>query len=348
MHLYHHRGLGVGTRRALTERESTLSIVDVLQIALTIIGLSAFEVVSSLDNAVVNAEVLGTMSARARRWFLVWGILIAVFLVRGCLPWLIVWATSVDLGPIDALFATLNGDPDAARSVQTSAPILLVGGGVFLVFLFFHWLFLETKDFGLRPERFFLRQGVWFYAVVSLLLAAIVWVSIHRNVYMAFSAVVGSTVFFITHGFRQNAEVAERRMISGGIAMTDVSKLLYLEAIDASFSIDGVLGAFAFTLSVPLILAGNGLGAVVLRRLTVGNIERIKRYRLLKNGAMYSIAILGSIMLLEAFGVHVPSWLAPVSTMAIIGYFFQQSRALARAQAATEKPSSTSAAPHPT
>lgn len=301
-----------------------MSFVELSQIALTVIGLSAFEIVSSLDNAVVNAEVLGTMSARARRWFLLWGILIAVFLVRGGLPWIIVWATSVDLGPADALFATLNGDAEAAARVQASAPVLLVGGGVFLVFLFFHWLFLEDKDIGLRPERFFQRQGVWFYAVVSLLLTAVVWMSIHQNVYMAFSAVVGSTVFFITHGFRQNAEVAERKMLSGGMALSDVSKLLYLEAIDASFSIDGVLGAFAFTLSVPLILAGNGLGAIILRRVTVGNIDRIKRYRLLKNGAMYSIAVLGGIMLGEAFGAHIPSWIAPVSTLSIIAYFFRR------------------------
>ena len=181
--------------------------------------------------------------------------------------------------------------------------------------------------------------GVWFYAVVSILLAAVVWLAIHRNVYMAFAAVVGSTVFFITHGFRQNAELAERRMMTSGIAMADLSKLLYLEAIDASFSIDGVLGAFAFTLSVPLILAGNGLGALVLRWVTVANIERIKRYRLLKNGAMYSIAILGSIMLLDAFGVHVPSWLAPVSTLGVIGYFLR--RAIKQARLSSALPETT-------
>lgn len=309
-----------------------MSFAQLAEIALTVAGLCTFEVVSSLDNAVVNAEVLGTMAPRARRWFLLWGILIAVFAIRGALPWLIVWATNPALGMVGAFVATLSGDVAAARSVQDSAPIVLAGGGVFLVFLFCHWIFLETKEFGLRPERFLQRQGVWFYAVVSLLLTAIVWFAIHRNVYMAFAAVVGSTVFFITHGFKQNAERAEQHLISGGIGMTDLSKLFYLEAIDASFSIDGVLGAFAFTLSVPLILAGNGLGAVVLRRLTVGNIERIKRYRLVKNGAMYSIAILGSAMLLEAFGVHVPSWFAPVSTLAVIGYFLHRSIKAARSR----------------
>ena len=76
---------------------------------------------------------------------------------------------------------------------------------------------------------------------------------------MAFGAVVGSTGFFITHGFKQNAAQMEKRMLEGTTDMSDISKLLYLEVIDTTFSIDGVLGAFAFTLLVPLILVGNGM-----------------------------------------------------------------------------------------
>ena len=79
-------------------------------------------------------------------------------------------------------------------------------------------------------------------------------------------------------------------------------------------------------MSVPLIIIGNGLGAIVLRQLTVGNIERIKKYAYLKNGAMYSILFLGLIMVLDAFGFHIPSWLSPVATAIIVGYFFLKSR----------------------
>jgi len=82
-----------------------------------------------------------------------------------------------------------------------------------------------------------------------------------------------------------------------------------------------VVGAFAFTFSVPLILLGNGLGALVLRHLTVSNIERIKKYKYLKNGAMYSVLFLGLIMVLESFGYDVPAWLSPVVTFAAVGYF---------------------------
>src|SRR5689334_15049281 len=90
--------------------------------------------------------------------------------------------------------------------------------------------------------------------------------------------------FFITHGFKENAARNEKDLMREGLS--DVSKIFYLEVIDATFSIDGVLGAFAFTMSIPLILIGNGLGAIIVRQLTLGNIERVKRYKYLKNGAM--------------------------------------------------------------
>lgn len=290
---------------------------------LTVAGLCLFETVCSIDNAVINAEVLNTMSAKARRWFLFWGMIFAVFAVRGLLPWLIVWAALPQLGPIGSLTATFSSSPEVIAAIEYSSPILLMGGGVFLLFLFLHWLFLETKTFGLPGEKFFMRQGVWFYAIVSLLLMTIVWFSLQINEYMAFSAVVGSSAFFITHGFKQNAEESEKQLVKGN--MSDVSKIMYLEVIDATFSIDGVLGAFAYTLSVPLILIGNSIGALVVRQLTIGNIEAIKKYHYLKNGAMYSVLVLGTVMVLHGFGFHIPNWFSPLATFTIVGFFFYKS-----------------------
>jgi len=298
--------------------------MDWLSLLLIIVGLGLFETISSIDNAIINAEVLSTMQERARKWFLFWGLLFGVFLVRGLLPWLIVWATTPSLGPIGAITATFSSDPRVVEAIDLSAPILLIGGGTFLIFLFFHWIFLEPKNYGLFGERFFHSKGVWFFAVVSVLLSAIVWFALHRNPLMAFGAVVGSTAFFITHGFKQNAEQSERELLKKGLS--DVSKIFYLEVIDATFSVDGVLGAFAFTLSVPLILLGNGLGAIIVRQVTIGNIQRIKRYLYLKNGAMYSILFLGLIMLLDSFGFHIPSWLSPLTTFGVVGYFFYKSK----------------------
>jgi hypothetical protein len=297
--------------------------MDFLSVVLIIAGLCLFETITSIDNAIINAEVLSTMGERARKWFLLWGLIFAVFAIRGLLPWLIVWMSAPSLGPLGALTATFSSDPLVIAAIEHSAPILLVGGGVFLIFLFFHWLFLEEKNYGLRGERYIATQGVWFFAIVAVLLAVIVWFALEKSPMIAFGAVIGSTAFFIVHGFRQNAEAAEKKMLHGN--MSDLSKIFYLEVIDATFSIDGVVGAFAFTMAVPLIIIGNGLGAFVVREMTIRNVDHIKKYIYLKNGAMYSILILGSIMVLDSFGYPIPFWVSPLLTFGIVGWFLLKS-----------------------
>ena len=293
-------------------------------IVLIIAGLVLFETITSIDNAIINAEVLSTMSERAKRWFLTWGLLIAVFAIRGLLPWLMVWLSTQSLGPVEAFTATFSSNPLVLEAIEESAPILLTGGGTFLLFLFLHWLFLEGKNYGLIGERYVATKGVWFFAIVSILLAGLVWFALDEKPLMAFGAVVGSTAFFIVHGFRQNAELAETKMLHSS-GMSDTSKIFYLEVIDATFSIDGVIGAFAFTMSVPLILIGNGIGAFVVRELTIRNVDNIKKYLYLKNGAMYSILFLGIIMIMDSFGVKIPFWVSPVLTFGIVGFFLMKS-----------------------
>jgi hypothetical protein len=300
----------------------------ILSIIITVLGLCLFETISSIDNAIINAEVLSGMGKKARRWFLTWGILVAVFLVRGLLPWLIVWIATPGLGPLEAFAATFSSDPSVHEAIERSRPPLLLGGGLFLVFLFLHWLFMEEKNFGLPHERFFMKGGAWFFAIAAVILALIVKFALDLSDHLAFAAVLGSTAFFITYGFKENAERQEAGLAEA--ALSDISKLLYLEIIDLTFSIDGVLGAFAFTLSVPIILVGNGLGAIIVRQMTIGNIDKIKRYRFLKNGAMYSILVLGTVMLAEGFGAELPEWLSPLATFVVVGAFLWKSVVAAR------------------
>ena len=134
--------------------------MEIGPLILSILGLCLFEVVSSVDNAVVNADVLATMSVKWRKWFLVWGIFFGVFMVRGLLPWFIVWMANPAIGPWGALTASFSNDPRIHQALEESSPPLLLGGGVFLIFLFFHWLFLEPKEFGLHVERFFRFQEI--------------------------------------------------------------------------------------------------------------------------------------------------------------------------------------------
>ena len=314
---------------------------SILLSVLTIVGLSLFELVSSIDNAVINADVLATVSKKARRWFLTWGILSAVFLMRGGLPFLIIYSLDPSLSLQETFARAFSSDPEVIAAIEESAPPLLMAGGIFLVFLFLHWLFLESKHYGIIGEAYIQKKGVWFYAIVSILLTSIVWFSLQISPLVAFGATVGSSIFFITHGFRQNAEQKEKEML-GSKSMSDVSKILYLEVIDASFSIDGVIGAFAFTFSILFILIGNGIGAIAVRQITVRNIENVKKYKYLKNGAMYSIAVLGAIMVANSFRLHIPEWLSPIATITILGYFFMKSRnALKKQVSDSDTPVST-------
>jgi len=285
-----------------------------------IIGLSLFEIISSIDNAVVNAHILSTMTERFRRFFLVWGMLIAVFLLRGVLPFVIVWIANPGLSFSDMISLVFSGDSHAMeKSFEHSKAYLLLGGGMYLVLVFLSWLFLEEKKYTFLVEHFIHRHSVWFYAITSIFFTVIVYISIRFDPFLAFAASIGTTAFFITDGFKKNAEEKEKDLLNP--TMSGWSKILYLEVLDASFSIDGVVGAFAFTMSVPLILIGNGIGAFIVREVTVRGINWISKYAYLKNGAMYSIGMLGSIMILESFGEELPFWIAPLNTIILLGIF---------------------------
>lgn len=103
------------------------------------------------------------------------------------------------------------------------------------------------------------------------------------------------------------------------------SLLMFLEVLDASFSFDGIFGAFAFTTNLILILIGNGIGALVVRQLTIKGIEKVTQYRWLKNGAMTSIGFLGLFLILESFHVAIPEWLPTLVTLVLVGITFWES-----------------------
>src|SRR3990172_9183450 len=102
-----------------------------------------FEIISSVDNAIVNAHVLSTVPERFRRIFLVWGLLLAVFVVRGVLPFLIIWMTNTDLSFYEIITFAFSGSKEIEKSIHQSAPLLLLGGGMYLFLVFLAWLFLE-------------------------------------------------------------------------------------------------------------------------------------------------------------------------------------------------------------
>lgn len=104
-------------------------MLSLVSFILIVVGLCLFEAISSVDNAVINAQVLGTMAPKYRRWFLMWGIIIAVFVVRGLLPLLVIWLSQPSLGLWGALTFTFSNRPEVREIVEHSKPILLAGGG---------------------------------------------------------------------------------------------------------------------------------------------------------------------------------------------------------------------------
>ncbi len=288
-------------------------------IVIVVFGLVLFEIISSIDNAVINAHVLKTMPAKYRRIFLVWGLLVAVFVVRGVLPFLIVWMANPDL-TVAGVFRQAFTDPQGVEeSLGASKPLLLLGGGMYLFLVFLSWLFMEEKKYAFLVEHFIHRQSIWFYAVSSIAFTIVIYLSVKTNPLLALAASIGTTAFFITDGFKKNAEEKEEKLMKTSLSAW--SKIFYLEVLDASFSIDGVIGAFAFTLSVPLIIIGNGIGAFVVREFTIKGINAVTKFVYLKNGAMYSIGVLGAIMVLESFGREFPMWLAPLNMFILLSIF---------------------------
>ena len=145
---------------------------------------------------------------------------------------------------------------------------------------------------------------------------------------MMLAAAIGSATFFILYGLRETAKTSEENMVAGTSGLNDLSKFVYLEVLDATFSFDGVVGAFAFTINLLLILIGMGIGAIVVRELTIKGIDSIGKYKYLKNGALTSIGFLGFFMLVESFGVELPSYIPTIITLLLVGYAFYKSRKL--------------------
>lgn len=313
-----------------------MSTAFIFSAILTIAALAVFEIVNSLDNAVVNSNILCRIkSPKARAFFVTWGMFFSVFLVRGLVPFVLYYIPNAKLGFKAVLNSFWSGDPAVKHAVELMAPNLLMSGGIFLSMLFLHWLLVEEKDLGYAFEVWLSKRGSsWFFGAVGALMATIgiiVRTTMHdpnMALNLLLSAVIGMAAFFGVDAIKEYAETTEEKLIDdsgSGPAMSDWAKVLLLEVIDASFSMDGVIGAFAFTLVIPFILIGNGIGAYIVRRLTLGEVDKIANFKLLANGAFYSIGSLSVLMMAEGFGIHVPQYVSPLITFSLVGLFFWKS-----------------------
>lgn len=305
---------------------------------LVMIVLILVEVTFSFENAVINAKVLKTLSPRWQTIFLTVGIFIAIFGMRVVFPILIVVLTA-GLGWREVLDLAINS-PDVYADKLTSAHHTIAAfGGAFLLMLFLHFFLDKNKETHWIPtiEKPLQRAGhIWLPAVLSvgtiLVLAAVPANQYAEDTLKAGLLGIGTYVFVrgIEHLFARLKKTPHKDKAGKIIQQTGwaaFATFMYLEILDASFSFDGVIGAFAITKSVVLIAAGLGVGAFWVRSLTVYMVRKgtLDKYLFLEHGAHYTVGVLATVLLLSIFA-HVPEVIAGLAGVTLVGSAFLASK----------------------
>jgi uncharacterized protein len=289
--------------------------------------LGVLEVSLSFDNAVVNATVLRDMDAKWRRRFLTWGILIAVFGMRIIFP-LVIVAVAASLGPIDALRLAIE-DPVRYQHIIEGAHIGISGfGGAFLAMVGLTFFFDDEKDehwigFIERPLTALSSISGLAIGVVLLVLYGISTVLAPADAYtFLISGIFGLLTYIVVHAIGVLME-GDGDAATQVAARSGLASFLYLEVLDASFSFDGVIGAFALSNNLFIIALGLGIGAMFVRSMTIMLVDQgtLTQYRYLEHGAFYAIIALGAIMLLSA-RFEIPETITGLIGAALIGIAF--------------------------
>lgn len=298
--------------------------------------LLVLEISLSFDNAVVNARVLERLNPSQQRFFLTWGLVIPVFGVRFAGPLLMVsLAGGVGIG--EAFSAAIH-DPQRYRELLDLAePRILAFGGMFLLMVFLRYFFDDAKTLHwFRPLEHRLSQAGRIEAL-EIALALILLLALDLSLPgplradVMIAGVIGLVLQLLSTSLAQafgDEEEAGARLAAGG----GLASLLYLELLDASFSLDGTIGAFAITSHLELILIGLGLGALFIRSLTLmlSREKALDQLVFLEHGAHYAIGALGLVMLLQVLltprHVHIPDWLTGVVGVVLLVLSFLDSR----------------------
>jgi hypothetical protein len=261
--------------------------------------LTLLEVSISFDNAVVNAKVLGQMQPVWRRRFIVWGIPVAVFGVRFIVPVILVWAVSA-MSFLDTLVFAFNDPKRYAQELESGEDLIFAFGGAFLL--------MVAQSFYFDPSRKIFWIEFWennpivravgkidAIGLIVSTLVGIILLKITENYAIGIAYFTGVLLYEIIH--KIDAVFSSNGARSGAMGF------IYLETLDASFSLDGVIGAFALSENIFIIMLGLGVGALFVRSLTLYLVRRetLAEYRYLEHGAYYAIFALSIIMLVKIF-----------------------------------------------
>ncbi|MDD5457401.1 MAG: DUF475 domain-containing protein, partial [Candidatus Margulisbacteria bacterium] len=255
--------------------------------------------------AVVNASVLKTMSAKWQKRFLTWGIIIAVFGMRLLFPILIV-AITANISPLTVLQIVFQNPMEYARRLSEAHIIIAAFGGMFLFMVFLNYFLDKEKDVHWVKvvENYLILLGKFESIQVVIALLVLLFFSelapAAARLEMLLSGVLGIIVYVIVGSIAQYMQEKESKALQRSLAGGGLALFLYLEILDASFSFDGVIVAFAITRDIIFITAGLGIGAMFVRSLTVMLVQKktLSKYRFLEHGAHWAIGALAVIMLL--------------------------------------------------
>jgi hypothetical protein len=293
--------------------------------------LAVLEISLSFDNAVVNATVLGRMSEKWQRLFLTVGVLIAVVGMRLLVPLLVVCLTA-GMSPVQAYnLAMRGGDPTTPNSygwvLHQAHPAIAAFGGVFLLTLFLNYIFEEREITWLswieRPLAKLgrLRQLSVIVAAGALVFTASVLALGHDPGNVMVAGALGLITYLLVKGlgdlFEPDSSASRLTTATGRAALL---VFLYLEVVDATFSFDGVIGAFAITSDPVLIAIGLGIGAMYIRSLTVFLVRRgtLHEYAYLEHGAQWAVGAL-AVLLLCTIRYDVPELVTALVGIGFIG-----------------------------
>ena len=262
--------------------------------------LCILEISLSFDNAIVNANKLKTMTPVWQRRFLTWGILIAVFGMRVIFPLLIV-VVAARIGPFEAVRLAAT-DPDRYAEIVGGAHVSIAAfGGAFLMMVALNFFTDASKriDWIRGVEKVLRRagsvKGIEVAAVLSVIAIFGLLVADEKLAEFMKAAISGLLTFLLVEAV---GNLLDRPEASDEVAKGGLGAFLYLEVLDASFSFDGVIGAFALTQNLFLIAIGLGVGAMYVRSMTIMLVEKqtLTEFRYLEHGAFWSILCLSVIM----------------------------------------------------
>ncbi len=305
--------------------------------------LAVMEISLSFDNAVVNASVLKHWDHFWKMIFLTVGILVAVFGMRLVFPIVIV-AVTADMGMMDVINLALNNPKDYSAKLLAHHAEISAFGGMFLLLVFLNFLF-DDKDvhwfrwLESRLVKFGEVDAMSVFVALVILMISLTWVLPEQKSAVLMAGVWGILVYLgvqvVSSMLEGDLEEAEEEYealeqagktpeagaaVGSAVMKGGIAGFLYLEVLDASFSFDGVIGAFAITNDVIIIMLGLAIGAMFVRSMTIYLVDKgtLDEFIYLEHGAHYAIGALALIMLLS-MKFHVPELVTGLIGIAFIG-----------------------------